>query len=94
MKMVTRLRSFRMSAAALDYSGVLPIQPVYGKSRVLGVHGFVSGYDLGPELSAQAQILNGELILDFLYLDLDMSQSEARAITDEIKRMIRSEASR
>lgn len=94
MKAVTRLRSFRMSAAGLNYSGVVPVQPEYGKIRVTGLHGFVSGYDLGPELSAQAQIVNNELILDFLYLDLDMSQNEARAITEEIKGMIRTQESR
>jgi hypothetical protein len=93
MKMVTRMRSFRMGAAGLNYSGVVPIQQEYGPIQTLGLHGFVSGYDLGPELSAQAHIVHGELIVDLLYLDGDMSHNEARAIVEEIKRFIHSQGS-
>lgn len=93
MKMVTRWRSFRMGATGLNYSGVVPIRREYGEMRVLGLHGFVSGYDLGPELSVQAHLVHGELILDLLYLDGDMTQNEARAIAEEIKRLIHSQGS-
>ena len=87
MKMVTRLRSFRMGATGLNYTGVSPVQRSYDKIKVAGLHGFVSAYDLGPEFSAQAQIFNGELFWDFIYLEADMSQDEARGIVDEIKRI-------
>lgn len=99
MKMVTRLKSFRMSATALNYNGVVPVQPIYDRIKVTGLHGFVSVYDLGPEFSAQAQIFNGQLFWDFMYLDADMSQEEARGIVEEIKSILhtvvaRSEATR
>ena len=53
-----------------------------------GVHGFVSAYDLGPELSAQAHIFNNQLFLDFVYLDADMTIDEAIAITEEIRTIL------
>jgi len=87
MKLVTRLSSFRMSATGLNYNGVSPVQESYDRIKVAGLHGFVSAYDLGPEFSAQAQIFNGELCWDFIYLEADMSQDEARGIVEEIKRI-------
>ena len=87
MKMVTRLRSFRMGATGLNYNGVTPVQKNYGSVKVTGVHGFVSPYHLGPEFSAQAQIFDGQLFWDFMYLEADMSQDEARGIVEEIKRI-------
>lgn len=85
MKMVTRLKSFRMSATALNYNGVVPVQPDYDRIKVTGLHGFVSVFDLGPEFSGQAQIFNGQLICDFMYLDRDMSRAEANGVIEEIK---------
>jgi hypothetical protein len=87
MKLVTRLSSFRMSATGLNYNGVSPVQESYDRIKVAGLHGFVSAYDLGPEFSAQAQIFNGELCWDFIYLEADMSQDEARGVVEEIKRI-------
>jgi hypothetical protein len=94
MKMVTRLKAFRMSATALNYNGAVPVQPNYEKIKVTGLHGFVSAYDLGPELSAQAQIFNGQLIWDFTYLDADMNQEEARGIIEEIKSILHTAVAR
>jgi hypothetical protein len=88
MKMVTRQRSFRLSATALNYSGAAAIQPEYGHIRVTGFHSFVSAYDLGPEFSAQAQIFNHDLYLDFMYLEADMNREEAETIVEEIKRVL------
>jgi hypothetical protein len=85
MKVVTRLKAFRMAATALNYNGVVPVQPNYEKIKVTGLHGFVSAYDLGPEFSGQAQIFNGQLVWDFTYLDADISQEEAKGIVEEIK---------
>ncbi len=90
MKMVTRFKSFRMSATALNYNGIVPFQPSYDKIKVTGLHGFISVYDLGPELSAQAQIFNNQLYLDFMYLEADMSREEAQAIVEEIKSILNS----
>jgi len=87
---LTRSRSFRMAATALNYRGVVPVQPVYGSIRVMGIHGFVSAYDLGPEFSAEALIFNNQLFLDFVYLEADMSREEANAIVEEIKSILKS----
>jgi hypothetical protein len=90
MKMVTRSQSFRMSATALNYNGVVPVQRSYDQIKVTGLHGFVSVYDLGPEFSAQAQIFNNQLYLDFMYLEADMSREQAKAIVEEIKSILNS----
>jgi hypothetical protein len=90
MKMVTRLKSFRMSATALNYNGVVPVLDYYGQIKVTGLHGFVSVYDLGPEFSAQAQIFENRLFLDFTYLEADMNGEEAKAIVEEIKNILNS----
>jgi hypothetical protein len=90
MKMVTSAKSFRMAATAPNYSGVVPVQSVYGSIRVIGLHGFVSAYDLGPEFSAEAQIFKDQLFWDFMYLEADMSRDEANAIVEEIKSILNS----
>lgn len=90
MKMVTHSRSFRLAATALNYSGVVPVQPVYGSIRVMGLHGFVSAYNLGPEFSAEARIFNNRLFWDFTYLEADISREEANAIVEEIKSILKS----
>jgi Phthiocerol/phthiodiolone dimycocerosyl transferase C-terminus len=89
MKMVTSSKSFRMGSTALNYSGVVPVQSVYGSMRVMGLHGFVSVYDLGPEFSAEAQIFSNQLFWDFMYLEADMSREEANAIVEEIKSILK-----
>jgi Condensation domain len=89
MKMVTSSKSFRMGSTALNYSGVVPVQSVYGSMRVMGLHGLVSVYDLGPEFSAEAQIFKDQLFWDFMYLEADMSREEANAIVEEIKSILK-----
>ena len=83
LKMMTGVK-IRFGAAALNYSGVIPLQNQYGPIKVLDVHGFVSGFDLGPEFSSQARIFNDKIIWDFIYLDTDMDQAVAMRVLDEI----------
>jgi hypothetical protein len=90
IRTVTRSESFRMAATALNYSGVVPVQSLYGSMRVMGLHGFVSAYDLGPEFSAEAQIFNNQLFWDFVYLEADMNRDEANAIVEEIRSILKS----
>lgn len=87
---LTRSKSSRLAAIALNYSGVVPVQTSYGTMRVTGLHNFVSAYDLGPEVSAQAQLFNNQLFWDFTYLEEDMSRQEAVAIVEEIKSILNS----
>jgi len=88
IKLVTRRKSFRIGAIALNYNSVTPIQTSYGVMKVTGIHMFVSAYDLGPELSAQAQLFTDQLFWDFVYLDADMTRDEAIAITEEIRTIL------
>jgi hypothetical protein len=90
MGMVRRSPSFRLAATGLNYGGVVSVQSVYGRIRVMGLHRFVSPYDLGPEFSAEVQIFNNCLFCDFTYLEADMSREEASAIVEEIKNILNS----
>lgn len=85
MKMVLWLKAVRLCAGALNYNGVVPVHGRYGKIKVLGVHGFVSAYEFGPEIASQAQFFNNQLFWDFIYLEEDMDQGMAKAMVEEIE---------
>ena len=85
---LTALKVSRMATTGLNYSGMVPVQSVYGSIRVMGLHSFVSAFDLGPELMGEAQIFNTHLFWDFVYLEEDMSREEAEAIVEEIKSIL------
>ena len=87
---LTRSHIARLSATGVNYSGVIPVQAVYGRMRIMGVHGFVSAHDLGPEFSMQARVFNNQLFCDFSYLEADMSRDEASAIVEEIRIILNS----
>ena len=85
LKTFTTMKSMRFGATALNYSGNVPLKREYGEIKLVGVHGFVSGYDLGPEISSQARLFNDEIWWDFIYLDTDMDADLAEKIVAEIK---------
>lgn len=93
LKMLTRFKTIRTCASALNYSGMVPVQPRYGNIKVLEVHGFVSAFGFGPEMASQAQMFNDQLFWDFIYMDADMGKATAKAIVEEIKSVIASGAS-
>lgn len=88
MKMLTTLRSMRMGATALNYSGAIPLQPTYGGTHVVGLHAFISAYDIGPEFASQARLFNDQLWWDFTYLDSDMDKVLAEKIIGEIRSIL------
>ena len=88
MTMLVKMDSVRLCASALNYNGVVPVQPSYGQLKVLEIHGFVSPHPFGPEMASQAQLFNDQLVWDFAYLEEDMDQEKAKAIVDEIKKII------
>ena len=90
LKMVTAMRSFRMGATAVNFNGESPLKENYGEIILNEIHGYTSAYALGPEFSGQVRFFNGQLILDFVYLDVDMSNDEARAILEEVKSILNS----
>lgn len=84
LKMMTKIDKFRFGSSAINYSGVINIKTQYGDTQVKSIHGFVSAYDLAPELSSQARIFNNQIIWDFIYLDTDMGESTAEKLVQEI----------
>jgi NRPS condensation-like uncharacterized protein len=88
MKMFIALKSMRMGSTALNYSGVVPLKTQYGEIKVVGLHGFVSGLDLGPEMASQARLFNDQIWWDFIYLDTDMDAELAGKIIGEVKAIL------
>jgi hypothetical protein len=88
MKMFIAMKSMRMGSTALNYSGLVPLKTEYGNIKVVGLHGFVSGYDLGPEMASQARLFNDQVWWDFIYLDTDMDAELAGKIIGEVKSIL------
>ncbi len=88
MKMFVRMKSMRMGSTALNYAGNVPLKTQYGDIKVVGLHAFISAYDLGPEMASQARLFNDELWWDFMYLDTDMESTLAESILAEIKSIL------
>jgi len=86
MRMLLRRRTERMAATAISYTGVARLDP---ESSVRRLHAFVSNFALGPEYTAHARIFEGMLLLDILYLDVDMDGALARTLADEILATLR-----
>jgi hypothetical protein len=90
MKTVTRFKSFRMSAAAMSFTGTLPLDKQYGKIEVRNLHSFVSNFDLGPEYTAQVRYFDKQVTWDILYLESDMDHELAVQMADEIRTILES----
>jgi len=88
LKMFTSMKKMRMGSTALNYGGRVPLDAQYGEIKVAGLHAFLSSYDLGPEVSAQALLFNDELVLDFMFLETDMDQETAEKIMGEVKAIL------
>src|SRR6185436_1893130 len=88
LKMFTTMKSMRMGSAALNYSGAVPLETQYGDIKVTGLHGFLSSFDLGPEVSAQARLFNNELWIDFMFLETDMNRETAEKIVEEVRAIL------
>lgn len=88
MALLIGLKSFRMGNTALSYNGLPRLDPAYGRTKVVDIRIFISNNILGPEFTGQAAIWNGRLNLDLLYLDSDMDQDGAKAISQEMLRLL------
>jgi NRPS condensation-like uncharacterized protein len=88
MKMFTTMKSMRMGASALNYSGAVQLSANYGNIKVTELHAFLSSYDLGPEVSCQARLFNDQLWLDFMFLETDMDSVMAEKIVGEVKAIL------
>ncbi len=88
IRMTFRFKAFRMCTTAISYTGVANLKSSYGPFQVVGLHGFVSNFNLGPEYMAQVMLFNDELSWDILYLDTDMNRHEAQQIAEEIQKIL------
>lgn len=88
MKTFLALKTMRMGAVGLNYSGAVTLKAAYGGIRLKGVHGFLSSYDIGPEVSAQARLFNDELCIDFMFREKDMGRDLAGEIIGEVKAIL------
>ncbi len=88
IKMFTTMKSMRMGATALNYSGAIPLEMQYGQIKVKALHAFLSSFDLGPEVSSQARLFNNELWMDFMFLETDMNKETAEKIIGEVKAIL------
>ena len=88
IRMFVRLKTMRMGTTALNYSGAVPLKAQYGRITVKSLHGFLSGFDLGPEVPAQARLFNNELWMDFMFLKSDMDRGMAGKIVREVKAIL------
>ena len=90
LKMLVRFDSMRLCASAMNYNGVGSVQTQYGNMKVFAVHGFVSAHAFGPEMASQAQLFNDQLFWDFAYLEEDMDEEKAKAIVEEVRKIMKS----
>jgi hypothetical protein len=88
LKMFTTMKSMRMGATALNYSGAVPLEEKYGEIKVVSLHAFLSSFDLGPEVSAQARLFKDQLWIDFMFLETDMDRETAEKIVGEVKTIL------
>lgn len=90
MRSVLAGRMGRMAATALSYVGPVALGAKgAGPSPVRGLRSFVSNLPEGPEFTAQARLFGGELLLDVVYLEADMDEHLAEAITGEVLETLR-----
>lgn len=90
MRMLFRLKSFRMGSTAMSFTGPVMLEKKYGKIEVQGIHGFASNFVLGPEYSSLVRLFDDHIYWDFLYLDSDMDHEKAAVIVDEILKILES----
>jgi hypothetical protein len=88
MKMVFRLRAFRMATTALSYAGVVDLITKINSIKIREVHSFASNFAVGPEYTAQARIFNNQLRWDIVYLNTDMDKQTAKLIAKDMCKLL------
>jgi hypothetical protein len=85
MKMILGQSGYRMATIAMSYTGAYPFPLRRGGLELIEVHAFVSNLPIGPEYTVQARVFKGRLWLDVLYLNVDMTDQEARQIAEDAR---------
>lgn len=92
IRMMTRIKKFRMGSVALGYMGVPSLERRYGDFSVSGFHAFVSNFDMGPQYTAQAALFNGRLTWDVVYVDSEVDAETAGRMAASIREILESAA--
>jgi hypothetical protein len=79
----------RMGTTALAYAGPPKLPRTFGSTEVVGLEVFVSNLTLGPEFTAQARLVDGEIRWNIVYLDCDMDRTTAESVAEEMMSMLR-----
>ena len=88
LRLIIRYGRMRFGTVAVAYNGPVDLPEAVGGLGLRGVHGFVSNMPIGAELTGQAVLFRGRLCWDFVYLDVDMDETEARAIVAHILELL------
>ena len=88
MKMIFKLKAFRMGATALSYSGPITLPKTSGSFHVTGLHAFAANMTLGPEYTALVRLFRDELWWDIMYMDSDMDETTAREIATDMQAIL------
>ncbi len=89
MRLLLARGSRRMAATALSYPGPVALAGTPDALPVRDLRCFVSNLPIGPELTAQARLWGGALLLDFVVLDGDLDAPHAAALTGEVLATLR-----
>ena len=90
MRLMLRLKNFRMATTAVSYSGITDIDQTFGPFKILNVHGFVSNLDFGPIYTAQVHIFADRLYWDIVYLEKEINKDAANNVAEDIKLILQS----
>ena len=88
LRMIIRYGKMRFGSVAVAYNGPLDLPRDSGELGVRGVHGFVSNMPIGAELTSNAVLFRGRLCWDFVYLDVDMDETQASTIVAHILELL------
>ena len=88
MRTIFSQNSHRMTTTAVSYTGAAALPKAVGSFEVRELHAFVSNFPVGPQYTGQLRLFRGRLWLDLLYLDSDMSESEATTIAETMRQLL------
>jgi NRPS condensation-like uncharacterized protein len=92
MRMIFKKKNLRMGDVAMSFIGNITIGAQYGRTRIRGMHAFVSNFGLGPEFTAHVRMFDKQIYWNTLYLDSDMDKQKARVLSEEVLAILKEAA--
>jgi hypothetical protein len=80
-RMLTRWPVARLGTVAVSYATAPAVRASYGPIAVREIRAFVTNLRLGADLAAVCGVFGGALWCDLLYLDSDIGEAQADAVT-------------